>query len=122
MEKIVQTILKTVPDVIAIYLFGSYGTSHATPNSDLDLAVYAEHPQDPVALWNLAQEIARFINRDVDLVDLQFASTVFRYQIISTGRRIFCRDRHECDLFENITISMYLDFNETRKELLEDYG
>ncbi|GAB0077372.1 DNA polymerase [Pseudomonas syringae pv. maculicola] len=40
-----------LPDLLAVYLFGSQATGHANSESDLDLAVLVQGTLDPVALW-----------------------------------------------------------------------
>ena len=117
----IDTIRKAYPDVIAIYVFGSFATAFENRESDVDLAFLRAKESDNVATWELAQEIARIIDRDVELIDLQKASTVFRYQIFATGTCVFCQHDVEHARFENLVISMYLRFQEERKEILNYY-
>lgn len=119
-QQIIAFIRKNIPDVKAIYSFGSYGTPLQRQDSDIDLAILPTQKIDPVKRWELAQEIARLLQRDVDLIDLLQASTVLRFEIINTGQQIYCSDKTACDLFENYVFSSYLRFNEERKELLAD--
>ena len=114
-------VLEKFPALQGIYLFGSYGTSYMRQDSDIDLAFLQDGKADPVRVWNIAQEIARVIGRDVDLVDLNSASTVFRFQIISEGSRVVTIDNAACDAFELMALSRYYHFNEARKELIEDF-
>jgi predicted nucleotidyltransferase len=107
-------IVAAMPDVLAIYVFGSFGNKYERNDSDLDLAILPKNVTDSVVLWNLAQEIAIDINKDVDLIDLLEASTIFRYQIISTGFRFYCNDITQSDFIENCYTSMYLRFKEAR--------
>jgi uncharacterized protein len=124
MQKILEqavVIIKTaIPEVIAIYLFGSFGTEFATASSDLDLAILVKGKMDKVALWNLAQEIAIKINKDVDLIDLAHASTILSFQIINNDKRLYCSDNYACAMFENVVDSEYLHFKELRAGLMKD--
>ncbi len=113
-------ILEKLPNVIGIYLFGSFGTVYERPESDIDLAIFSTTCIDGVVLWDCAQEISLKVGKTVEMIDLRKASTVFRYQIIGKGKRIFCSDPAVCDRIENTYLSMYLRFNEERKELLEE--
>ncbi len=86
----IQEMLKSaLPDLLAIYRFGSHGTRFERNDSDIDLAVIARQPCDTVALWNLGQTLAAKLHRDVDLVDLRSASTVLRAQVVAYGERLF---------------------------------
>lgn len=107
-------ILDKIPEVLAIYVFGSFGTKYERKDSDVDLAVLSNQKINAVALWNIAQEIAIEIDRDVDLIDITTASTIFRHQIVATGTRFFCKDIKRCDFIESIYISMYLKFKDDR--------
>ena len=118
--EVMRSIHSALPDVIAVYVFGSAVSGRTHPGSDIDLAVLADSPLDPERLWKLAQDIAGLAVREVDLVDLRRASTVMRMQIISGGRRLFCRDPAACDGFEDFVFSDFARLNEERAGILED--
>lgn len=112
------------PDIIAIIAFGSFGTSYERSDSDLDLAILTEKIasiNEGVLLWNLAQEIASQVKRDVDLVNLRLVSTVFCFQILTTGVVIYCSNELALAHFDNLAMVTYQRLNEERKEILEDY-
>lgn len=119
-EFIVDRILKAIPQIWAIYRFGSAGTPFERPDSDIDLAILAPNALDNLARWELAQSLALWLNNDVDLVDLQSASTVLRHQIVSHGRRIYCADRFAAEEFESRALSDYVRLNESRRQILRD--
>jgi len=116
----VDAILKKVPNIIAIYRFGSFGTVYEKASSDLDLAILTDRPMDVVQRFELAQHIASIVNRDVDLIDLRRASTVLQFQIIGNGERIYCSDDYISELFADTVFSMYQRLNEERKYILAD--
>lgn len=116
----VERLREELPELIAVYRFGTYGTEYERPDSDLDLAVYAGKPLPTVELWRTAQELASDVGRDVDLVDLASASTVMRAQVIHGGERIYCADKLACDTFEVYAYSSYARLNEERRGILED--
>ncbi len=106
--------------ISAISVFGSRAGGDARPDSDLDLAVLPCEPLDPVALWDLAQEVAALVHCEVDLVDLWRASTVLQHQIVIHGQWVYLGDEGVCDLFEANTLTRYGHLNEERREILED--
>lgn len=73
---------KSVPGLIALYRFGSQTKGTARPDSDMDLAVLARDPIPAIRRFELAQDLAIQLHREVDLVDLRSASTVMRMQVI----------------------------------------
>lgn len=121
-QEIISTIKKEFSDIQLIYLFGSVGTEFEHPESDVDIAILTTPGEklSPLKCWNLAQKIAKVVNRNVDLVDLQSTSTVFRFEIIGNGKKIYCKNTDICDAYETRAISEYLFFNEERKEIVEE--
>lgn len=118
-DQVIATICQALPDIKAIYLFGSAGSQFERLDSDIDLAILPVKKLDATSRWQLAEELARLLKRDVDLIDLSQASTVLRFQIISTGKRIYCQDSKICDAFETMVYSMYVRFNDERREILD---
>ena len=121
MNHVIQILQKEIPDLAAVYLFGSRSEGFARPDSDTDIAYLSNGPAMPaVDRFFLAQKLANILNTDVDLVDLRVASTVLRFEIVGKGKRIFCLDETICDLFEMTVFSMYQRFQEERKEIVEE--
>jgi len=117
---VVQTLRVELGErLLGIYAFGSQVSGQARRDSDLDLAVLLAGKTDPVELWNLAQEIATRIDREVDLVDLRDASTVLQYRVVTTGVRWWARDT-QVDLFEAFVLNQKTTLDEARAPLLAD--
>ncbi len=73
-DAIVRLLVQAVPDLIAVYSFGSQASGQARESSDVDLAVLARQPLPSVRRFELEQELAGLLHREVDLVDLRGAS------------------------------------------------
>lgn len=119
-EQVVRHIRAALPQVVAIYRFGSsvHGSTHT--ESDLDLAVLPDEPLPPQMRWELAQELSIELRRDVDFVDLRSASTVMRMQIVSQGKVLYESDVTARHAFEMQTYSAYALLNEERAGILDD--
>jgi predicted nucleotidyltransferase len=117
MPKIVCQLL---PDVAAVYIFGSTGSKFEHAESDIDLAVLCAKKLMTTEKFAVQEKIAQLLHRDVDLIDLAGASTVLRFQIVSTGKLIFCQNKQACDFFETLVYSSYIRFNDERREILDD--
>lgn len=104
-----------LPDLLALYAFGSRIRGGANAESDLDLAVLVDGKPDVVALWELA-EIA---GCEVDLIDLRAASTVLQYQVVATGKRLWAKDARAA-IYESFILSEKTALDEARAGLLED--
>lgn len=119
MQDIVTALRNALPDLQAIYLFGSQASGHAGPDSDIDLAILTEVPRDSVALWELAGDLALVCGLHVDLLDLRAASTVMQYQVITGGERIWAAGSSAA-LYESFILSEKTSLDEARAGVLQD--
>ena len=115
----VQTLQTRLPDLLAIYAFGSRIHGTAGPDSDLDLAVLVAGYADPLTVFDLAGTLADAAGCAVDLLDLRAASTIMQYQIITTGHRWWAKDG-QAALFEAAMLSEKTALDTARAGLLSD--
>ncbi|MFE8701739.1 nucleotidyltransferase domain-containing protein [Cytobacillus sp. FJAT-54145] len=116
-NKVIEVLPKAVtPDII--YLFGSFANGTTHPKSDIDIAYLSNSTITPYERFSLAQKLASSLNRDVDLIDLNAASTVFQSQIISNGQPIYCVNDVRKAEFEMLVLKKYAKLNEERKIIL----
>lgn len=119
-QKIIKTCQTQVTDIIAIYLFGSSGTVYETAESDVDIAVLSLAKLDMGKRLDLINALIGVLHKDkVDVIDLRTAPVVLKFQVIMTGKRIFCSDLYAGDSFEMYTFSDYVRFNTERREILK---
>jgi len=118
-EAIIQTLQTRVPDLLGIYAFGSRILGTSGPDSDLDLAVLVAGYAEPLALFELAGDLADVAGCPVDLLDLRAASTVMQYQIITTGQRWWAGTA-QAALFESAILSEKNALETARAGLLSD--
>jgi predicted nucleotidyltransferase len=116
---LIEHIKKSVPSLIALYRFGSHAKGAARLDSDMDLALLARDPIPNIRRFELAQELAAQIHRDVDLVDLRTVSTVMRMQVVSTGECLDASNEPARREFEMYAYSDYTRLNEERREILK---
>ena len=122
-QQILQLLLaclpKQVPELLAVYAFGSrvHGTQRA--DSDLDLAILVAGKADPVLLWDVAQHMASELGYDIDLLDLRAASTVMQYQIICSGTRLWASDARAA-IYESFILSEKTALDALRAGLMAD--
>jgi len=119
-QKIIETLKGALPDLQAVYLFGSFSCGRENNDSDVDLAVLCKKRVPTIELFDLATKLRIFLNRDVDLVDMLGNSTVFNFEIITHSKKIFVDNSSICDFFEKQAYSMYFDLNEIRKGIIGD--
>jgi len=115
-EIIIDTLRSDIPSLQAIYIFGSFADGTANDSSDVDIAYLSEDRLSDTKRWELSSKIARLLKRDVDLIELRGADTIFRYQIISTAKRVY-GGGYEVESFETLVYSFYLRFKQERKPI-----
>ncbi|WP_307198164.1 type VII toxin-antitoxin system MntA family adenylyltransferase antitoxin [Neobacillus niacini] len=121
MERIIVDILSEKVSPFLIILFGSTAKGNIHKDSDIDIAFLSDDKElDKYELFMIAQEIASELNRDVDLIDLNQASTVFQAQVVHTGKVIHCTDEQKKALYELKTFKMYAKLNEERTPILKN--
>lgn len=108
-----------LPDLLAIYAFGSQINGHAQAHSDLDLAVLVAGYADPPGLFELAGNLEDIAGCPVDLLDLRAASTVMQYRIITSGNCWWRKDS-QAALYEAAILSDKTELDSARAGLLAD--
>ena len=118
-ENITNILNGHINEIICVYIFGSFVEERLRKDSDIDIAFLAEKKLNNLERWDVAFALSEKLKRDVDLIDLQRASTVIKSQIISKGQCIYCSDVNKKDIFEMYVFSDYARLNEERKEIVE---
>lgn len=116
---LVTTLQDRVPDLLAIYAFGSRLQGGANADSDLDLAVLVAGYVDPVLLWDLTSRLGDVAGCPVDLLDFRAASTVMQYQILIKGARWWALDS-QAALYEAAVLSEKTELDTARAGLIAD--
>lgn len=122
---VLQKIFCSHPEIVAVYLFGSY-LEKSEQARDVDLALLLEVPvKSQVNLYmELYPQLAEvFAPVDVDLLFLNSASLPVRFEAISSGVVIYCKDIDRRTDYEYIVSGEYMDFRYhlemARRELYE---
>ncbi|MFD2616079.1 type VII toxin-antitoxin system MntA family adenylyltransferase antitoxin [Terrilactibacillus laevilacticus] len=103
-----------------IVLFGSYAKNTMHIQSDIDIAFFKKDVEiTKYDTFMLAQELADLLKKEVDLINITEASTVFQAQIYTTGKVIYCNDELLRMKEQMKALSMYAKLNEERKIILK---
>jgi uncharacterized protein len=117
---LVEALRARLPLLEGVWLFGSEAAGCAGPDSDLDLAVLGTAPIDAVGLWEVEQDLARQIDRDVDLVDIARVATVLQHRIVTRGRLLWERGIG-ARLYETFVLSEYTRLIERTEALAREH-
>ncbi len=91
-EAKLREVLAGWPAVRFALLFGSVVRRSPESARDVDVAVSFAGPQSWLELGRLESELERSIGRAVDLVDLDQATTLLRWEVARDGRVLCSRD------------------------------
>jgi predicted nucleotidyltransferase len=91
-EEALRQALQATPGVRLAVLFGSAARDTATDRSDLDVGVSCEGGADPGPV--LEVELSRVSHRRVDLINLDAAPPLLRFEIARDGRLLIERAPH----------------------------
>ncbi|MFV9616717.1 MAG: type VII toxin-antitoxin system MntA family adenylyltransferase antitoxin, partial [Gammaproteobacteria bacterium] len=117
---IIKTIVAELPDVQAIYRYGSAGSIYERPDSDIDIAILASQTVPFQVITKLVERLMELTGRDIDLHDMQKLPVTLRVQIVLQGKRIYCMDRVAAETYDSHTLSDYVRLNEERQFILQD--
>ncbi|WP_047155267.1 type VII toxin-antitoxin system MntA family adenylyltransferase antitoxin [Aneurinibacillus tyrosinisolvens] len=119
MEKeIVQCLTEQLSPYVII-LFGSVvkGTMHN--ESDIDIAFLSDQAFTEYEIFMAGQELAAKLGKEVDLVDLNRASTVLKAQIVGTGKILLDCDPSRRMVFFMRAFKEYAKLNEERQPIFD---
>lgn len=115
---VIESVRSKIENVKLIYLFGSFASGQQRADSDLDIAILPIKALDNLTRWQIAQELACELDIDVDLVDLNTASTVLCQQVITQGQLLWGSTND--DAFAVKTMSMNQHLQVERALILSD--
>ncbi len=111
-------------------LFGSRAKGTCSPDSDWDLAFQVPPPEDDLELSQIKRAMVREIctllkTSRVDVVLLNRASPLLRYQVAINGEPVFEKESDSFASFASYAVRSYSDgwvFREAEKRYLKEVG
>jgi len=122
LEEIKKVIIEVCEKEDCVYalLFGSMARGMTKEYSDIDMAIKFKKDDDYLnKILKIMSNLSIKLNIDVDVIALNIADTIIKYEIYSNGVLIFCRDYNEyMDDYIN-AIDEYLDFEHVFNKFYE---
>ncbi|RKD32295.1 type VII toxin-antitoxin system MntA family adenylyltransferase antitoxin [Thermohalobacter berrensis] len=110
LEKI-KRVFSDFDDVKAVYLFGSYADNKENRFSDIDLGILLKDKYDKKIKLDILSEMAEIGFCKVDLVILNEAPILMKYEIVKHNKLIYKKDNFDSNSYFSSVIRRYLDFN-----------
>jgi predicted nucleotidyltransferase len=114
--------LRSGPPVRLAILFGSTARDTQRIDSDIDIGIVPEDPELPLnEELTLQTELSRVSGRQVDLVRLDHASTILRWQVVRYGWALVEAEPFAAARFTADTVAEYLDFAPAFERAAENF-
>jgi len=105
-----KSYLNTDSNVVFALVFGSTVKGKPGKNSDVDLAIYFEHPLEGLELLAFICTLSDLTDKNVDVIVLNSASAFLRHQVIKYGVALMIKDKLTYTKFREKTITDYQEY------------
>lgn len=119
-RKIIE-VSKKENGILAVYIFGSYGTDYQRKNSDLDLAILFDENPGIMDQMELAGKYELAIGIKVDLINLNNVDIILKHEVIIKGEKIYSKDEIKTADFVEYVLKFASDARITKKKFQDDY-
>ena len=103
--------LAHAPNVVAAWAFGSASGGNLRPGGDVDVAILFDELPTLEERADLRADLQEALGiDDIDLVTLNTASPLLRFEAVS-GQRILCRNAQDCAAFVSLAAREVEDAN-----------
>ncbi|MDN5332067.1 MAG: uncharacterized protein PWP45_1292 [Tepidanaerobacteraceae bacterium] len=112
-------IFEKKPEIVAAYIYGSFATGKTTDLSDIDIAVLLRDKGSLELQLELIGDIAEALKTDdFDLVILNDCPPYMQYEVVSSGKIIYEKDREARCEFQVRALQRYFDV----KHIYDEYN
>lgn len=107
---ILSKVFQEYPDILAVYLFGSYATGHVHRESDLDLAIVPRNSSIRTKRLDILTDLARSGFCNVDLVFLDTDDIVLKYEAVRQNKLVYQTEEFDRGALYSKILRQYFDF------------
>lgn len=101
------------------YVHGSAAAGRLGPESDVDVALWADHVLSRDEWLEISVSLERRLHRPVDLLDLRRGDPIVRMQVLRKGVLVLVEDARALAEFRMYTPSVYFDTKIQRRPVEE---
>ena len=122
LKKLIKNFCRDEENILAAYVFGSYGTRYQSEESDLDLAVLFKESPSIMKQMELAGKLEIKLGEvEIDLINLNSSNLILQHEVLLKGTRIFCRDKIKTADFIEYVLKFAPDARIFQKKFQNDY-
>lgn len=104
-----KSILIKYEEIIFAYIFGSYANDKYRETSDVDIAIYLKKDLNPNEYLNIKADLRESLKKEVDLLILNNARPLLKYEIYKNHILLFSRDKSMEGRYKVKTLYEYND-------------
>jgi len=111
-KKLSRTLVDKFSCIEILYLFGSSRDGEVKKGSDIDVGIFINSSvlkKNPLIGLEIEVYLQELLKCSVDVVIMNKANSVLRYEVLNTGKRIFEKDSDKRRLNELCFIKDYFD-------------
>lgn len=116
LEKIKEVLFDN-KKIIFCYVFGSYAENRQRDGSDMDIAIYVKEKVEVYEYIELKNELEKLLIKDVDLVILNDATPLIKYEIYVNHVKVFSKNK---EIENDYLIKVLFEYEDVKKYL--NYG
>ena len=119
----VRSYIEAHTEIVAAFLFGSYGTEFQNALSDVDIAVLLlpDKVEDFDTVLSISGDLAEIADEDdINVVILNKAPITLQFEVLSTGR-LLCKKELYLEDFHEYVCKRYADFKIDLDSFKADY-
>ena len=109
LKNLMPEIIAGFPPIRVMYLFGSCASGTSRRDSDVDIAVFTDGREAATMDLDLGVFLQQRLNRPVDVVIMQKASSILQHEVLRNKDRIFEKNTATRTFLENQSLRAYLD-------------
>jgi uncharacterized protein len=102
----------SIPEILTVYIFGSYGTEKQTKLSDIDFGILFTKKISMMYEMKIMAEISSILGMDkIDMVNLNSSPVYFQHRVISSGDIIYEKNRIKTQEFVENVLEIQHDYS-----------
>ena len=113
-----KDILIEYESIVFAYVFGSYVSGKLRNDSDIDIAIYLSDEMPTDEYLDLKMKLTTVFKREVDLIILNSATPLLKFEICKKHIRLFTRDEIE---ESNFKVKTLFEYNDVKRYLELSY-
>lgn len=120
-QRLTRALVNAMPEVWAVYAYGSMVKGGERADSDLDLGVLTPPGKKISNLLELRAELADLAGREVDIVDLRNAGTMLCKEVLAEGVELYSAHHLQTLAWEATAMNEYAVHQFRIRNLLDDF-